>query len=184
MGDPDGDKNGRPRRLVIRVRLAVVPLAAIWAWNFGLLAAIAYSFGSSTGIALGSQFVAAGVVLVVRSLRSELLVDESGITIRNTWTTRSWAWDEIGEVGWDSPGWARYGAIYAISVCPLSDPYTYTASATAARLDDHRRQAACLAPFLGRHGVANAIGRETATVYNWSVDPRSRANVKRQPRRS
>jgi len=34
-------------------------------------------------------------------------------------------------------------------------------------------QADALAPFLERHGVANALGRETATVHNWWADSRS-----------
>src|SRR5690606_29071955 len=68
-------------------------------------------------------------VLIVRTLRWAMVVDGDGITIRNTWRTRSWTWAEIGEIGRDQAGvFILPGKV--IAVCPLGDPYTYNANAT------------------------------------------------------
>jgi hypothetical protein len=165
-------------RVVIRVPLATVALAGIWGVFVAGAAWLAYESGSAIGVALGTCLVVVGIVLVVRAVRSSLVVDDSGITIRNTWTTHHWSWEEVAEVGWDVPGWARYGGLFVISVCPFGNPYTYAASATATRLAEHRRQAAALAPILELHGVANMLDRETAVVHNWSMDRRSRPGLK------
>lgn len=165
-------------RVVIRVLVSVVGLAVIWGVFVGLAAWIAYGSGSFIGLVVGTGFVTVGIVLVVRTLRSCLVVDDSGMTIRNTWTTQRWSWEEVAEVGWDVPAWARYGGLFVISVCPFGDPYTYPASASASGLADHKRQAAVLAPILELHGVANALDRETAAVHNWWMDRRSRPEAK------
>jgi hypothetical protein len=149
-------------------------VAALVGFQAGLAAAIAYSFAAAPGIVVGTIFVVCGAVLVFRAWSSCLLADQSGVTIRNIWTTRRWGWAQIGEVGWDAPGWARSGVVVAISVCPLGDQYTYPATGTAASWPDHQRRAAALAPFLVAHGVTNALGRETAAIFNWPYDARAR----------
>lgn len=164
-------------RVVIRVLMSAVGLAVIWGVFVGGDPQIAYESGSFIGVVLGTGFVMVGIVLVVRALRSSLVVDDSGMTIRNPWTTHRWSWEEIAEVGWDVPGWARFGGLFVISVCAFGDPYTHAASASATGLGDHKRQAAVLAPILELHGVVNALDRETATVYNWSMDRRSRPDA-------
>jgi hypothetical protein len=105
-----------------------VILAAVWLSNFGIAAGIALDSTASprVGAAAAAVPALAGVVAAVRTLRSCLCIDEGGVTIRNTWSTRSWAWDEIGEIGWNAPSWSR-GGLMAISVCALGDPYTHTA---------------------------------------------------------
>lgn len=165
-------------RVVIRVLVSAVGLAVNWGVFVGGAAWIAYESGSFIGVVLGTGFVMAGIVLVVRALRSSLVVDDSGMTIRNTWTTHRWSWEEIAEVGWDVPGWARFGGLFVISVCAFGDPYTYAASASATGFGDHKRQVAVLAPILELHGVANALDRETAAVHNWWMDGRSRPEAK------
>jgi hypothetical protein len=114
-----------------------------------------------------------GLIATVRTWRAVLLADEHGITIRNTWTTKSWAWDEIGEVGWEPTALAR-GLMVAISVCPFGDPYTHLATATGTGLGQLRQVVVPLRPLLKHHGVSDAMDRETATVLQWSDDPRSR----------
>jgi hypothetical protein len=158
-----------------------VALTLLWAQTFGCAAFVSFGADVAAGAPIGALFVAVGGVITLRAARSALIADDIGLTIRNAWTTKKWSWDEIGEVGWDSPGWARFGGIVAISVCPLGDQYTYTASATAAGLDEHRRQARALAPFLARHGVTNALDRATATVHEWWADPRSHTRPPTEP---
>jgi hypothetical protein len=150
-------------------------LTGLWLWVFGLLAVTALTAGSALGAALGGVLIVMGLVAAIRTWRSAMLVDESGVLIRNTWRTRSWSWHEIGEIGSDNPAWNRFaGPIQAISVCPLGDPYTYPASATATGLDRTARHAAKLEPFLARHGVTDRIVDEVASTIRWPLDPRSR----------
>jgi hypothetical protein len=180
VGDTSGNESGRSHRLVVRAWSGVAPLTLLWAWMFGLAAFTAFATASVAGTSVGALFLAVGGVITCRAARSALIADDAGVTIRNAWTTKKWAWDELGQVGWDSPGWARYGGMVAISLCPLGDQHTYTASATAAGLDEHKRQAQALAPFLARHGVTNALDRETATVHEWWADPRSHAGPSKE----
>jgi hypothetical protein len=161
--------------MVLRVWWTVLCQTALWLWILGLLTSFAVESLSSpwasatSGAVLGLVTVVAGV----RTLRSSLRVDERGITIRNTWRTRSWTWDKLGEVGWDAPGWSR-GGLAAISVCALGDPYTHTASATATGGRLFERLAGQLGPHLDAHGVTNRILDEIAVRHRWWADPRSR----------
>jgi Bacterial PH domain len=161
--------------VVLRVRSTTAILTGLWLWIFGLLAFTALTAGSALGAAVGGVLIVMGLVAAVRTWRSAMLVDESGVTIRNIWRTRSWSWHEIGEIGSDNPGWNRFaGPIHAISVCPLGDPYTYPASATATDPDRTARHAAMLEPFLAKHGVTDRIFDEVTSTIRWPLNPRSR----------
>jgi hypothetical protein len=153
----------------------VVTLAVLWLSVFGIVTKFAVEsmapawLGAASGIVLGLV----GVVAAVRTLGACMWVDESGVTVRNTWRTRSWTWDEIGEIGWDAPGWSR-GGLGAISVCALGDPYTHTATATATAREQTIRFAALLDLDLAKHGVSNRILDDITTRARWWADPRSR----------
>jgi hypothetical protein len=153
-----------------------VILAAVWLSIFGTAAGVALGSMESVRLAAAAAVVLAlvGVVAAVRTLRSCLWVDEAGVTIRNTWRTRSWAWDQIGEIGWDAPSWSRAG-LMAISVCALGDPYSHTASATASGRKQMKRYAALLDLDLAKHGVSNRILDDITTRNRWWADPRSSA---------
>jgi hypothetical protein len=165
--------------LVIRVWWAVTILATNWLLIFAILAWFAgVSIDSTSRAAISSAVLAVvGIVVAVRSLRSCLRVDESGMTIRNPWRTRSWAWHEIGEVGWDSPAMCR-GTARALSVGALGDPHTVMAVGTAAGLARFRRFAALLGLDLEEHGVDNRILDEIASTHRWWADPRSRRETR------
>lgn len=171
-----GTAGGVPTpKLVLRVWWTVVTLAALWLSIFGIFANFAVDSIASAwlGAASGIVLALAGVVAAVRTLRSCMWVDEAGVTVRNTWRTRSWTWNEIGEIGWDAPGWSR-GGLRAISVCALGDPYTYTATATATGHEQISRYAALLALELAKHGISNRILDDITTRARWWADPRSR----------
>jgi hypothetical protein len=163
-------------KLVFRDWWTVVILAAVWLSIFGIAAVFAFDSVTSARLAAAAAVVLAfvGVVAAVRTLRSCLWVDEAAVTIRNTWSTRSWAWDEIGEIGWDAPSWSR-GGLQAISVCALGDPYTHTASATASGHQQMRRYSALLDLDLAKHGVSNRMLDDITTRHRWWADPRSSA---------
>lgn len=122
-------------------------------------------------------------VLIVRTLRWAMVVDGDGITIRNTWRTRSWTWAEIGEIGRDQAGvFILPGKV--IAVCPLGDPYTYKANATAAAGARFEQIVDRLRPYLEAHGVDDRTGDEVESVWRWPYDPRSRPDHEpRAPRR-
>ena len=115
---------------MLRVPVVVVALTLMWLVVFGSAGVAAMASGTTIGRAVGAVLLAVGLVVVIRSARSALLVNDAGVTVRNAWRTRSWCWSAIDEVGWDIPAWNRE-PLGAISVCVLGDPYAHTASATA-----------------------------------------------------
>ena len=84
---------------------------------------------STLGFVIGLPLMLLGGLLVTRSSRIVFRADDAGITIRNVAYTRSWSWEDVGEVGWDDS--MGRGGGRGLSVGPLHDPYTYVATATA-----------------------------------------------------
>jgi hypothetical protein len=169
----DGSRLGS--QVVVRMPYVVTLLAILRAFIFGAAAITALASRSVAGLPIGVAASVIGVVAVLRTARSALIVDERGITVRNTWRTRSWPWTDIGELGWDSPAWYRFGGpLRAISICPLRDPYPYAAGATAADPKRTERNASALQPLLQARGVSNRITEEIPAVLRWVDDPRSR----------
>ena len=71
-----------------------------------------------------------------------------------------------------------------IAVCPLGDPYTYKANATAAAGARFEQIVDRLRPYLEAHGVDDRTGDEVESVWRWPSDPRSRPDHEpRAPRR-
>src|SRR5262245_24783747 len=104
--------------LVLRgwaLRFVMLPLYGLFLFLFGVAS---IGSGELWGVIVGTVIFIGGVVAVVRAGRAALIVDSSGITIRNVLYTKRWTWAEIGEVGWDDVAiMSGRGSVTGVSVC-------------------------------------------------------------------
>ncbi len=142
--------------------------------------ALAVSVPNAVGVASGLIIVVASMYFAYRSWVAELLLDNTGVTIKNVVKTRHWSWDQVGEFGWDQPTWNIRGAhVRCVSVCPIGDRYTYPASTTACGLSDREKERfakyeAALVPWTSGRGVGLHVTDNEPSVSRWHLDPRAK----------
>lgn len=165
----------RIRNRALNAWLAVTSICPAF---FGV--ALAVSVANAVAVASGLIIVVASMYMAYRSWVAELLLDNTGVTIRNALKSRHWSWDQVGEFGWDQPAWNIRGAhVRCVSVCPIGDRHTYPASTTACGLSARGKQRfakyeeALVAGTAGR-GVRRVTDEEPS-VSRWHLDPRAKA---------